>query len=167
MRGRATLQRDESRALWLQDETDRGRGSDTAVIPYTSGTTDRPKGVVLTDTGAFWAAQAAKSFDALTEEEEVLAYLPMAWVGDHMFSYAQWLVIGYCVNCPESRETVVENWREIGPTYVFAPPRVYENLLTLTMVRLQDCSWAKRAMFDYFLGVARRCGEAPPRCASG
>jgi long-chain acyl-CoA synthetase len=158
--GRAALDRDDSRSSWLDREIDRGTGSDTAVILYTSGTTDRPKGVVLTNSGALWAANAAKSFDSLSEDEEVLAYLPMAWVGDHMFSYAQWLVIGYCVNCPETRETVVENRREIGPTYVFAPPRIYENLLTLTMVRMQDASWARRAMFDYFLGVARRCGEA-------
>jgi long-chain acyl-CoA synthetase len=157
--GRTALERDDGRAAWLQAEIDRGSGSDTAVILYTSGTTDRPKGVVLTHSAAIWAAEAAKSFDSLTQEEEVLAYLPMAWVGDHMFSYAQWLVIGYCVNCPESRETVVENRREIGPTYVFAPPRVYENLLTLTMVRMQDASWAKQAMFSYFLAVARRCGE--------
>jgi long-chain acyl-CoA synthetase len=158
--GRAALDRDASRSHWLEREIDRGRGSDIAVILYTSGTTDRPKGVVLTNSGAIWAANAAKSFDSLSEEEEVLAYLPMAWVGDHMFSYAQWLVIGYCVNCPETRETVVENRREIGPTYVFAPPRIYENLLTLTMVRMQDASWARRVMFDYFLAVARRCGEA-------
>jgi long-chain acyl-CoA synthetase len=158
--GRAMLQRDDSRILWLEREIDLGRGGDIAVILYTSGTTDRPKGVVLTNSGNIWAAHAAKLFDSLTEKEEVLAYLPMAWIGDHMFSYAQWLVIGYCVNCPESRDTVVENRREIGPTYVFAPPRVYENLLTLTMVRMQDASWLKRTMFDYFLGVARRCGEA-------
>src|SRR5262245_12064693 len=158
--GRAVLQRDGNRALWLEREMDLGSGGDIADILYTSGTTDRPKGVVLTNSGIIWAAHAAKLFDSLTEREEVLAYLPMAWVGDHMFSYAQWLVIGYCVNCPESRDTVVENRREIGPTYVFAPPRVYENLLTLTMVRMQDASWLKRTMFDYFLGVARRCGEA-------
>ncbi|MFW6076689.1 MAG: AMP-binding protein, partial [Hyphomicrobiales bacterium] len=90
--------------------------------------------------------------------EEVIAYLPMAWVGDHVFSYAQAYAAGYCVNCPESPETVVEDRREIGTTYAFAPPRVYENLITLAMVRMEDAGRAKKAMFDYFLALARRVG---------
>jgi len=82
----------------------------------------------------------------------------MAWVGDHVFSYAQAYAAGYCVNCPESPETVVEDRREIGTTYAFAPPRVYENLITLTMVRMEDAGRLKKAMFDYFLALARRVG---------
>jgi long-chain acyl-CoA synthetase len=80
-------------------------------------------------------------------------------VGDHIFSYAQSYVAGFCVNCPETGDTVVEDRREIGTTYAFAPPRIYENLLTLTMVRMADAGVLKRRMFDYFIGVARRWGE--------
>ncbi|HMN52518.1 MAG TPA: AMP-binding protein, partial [Xanthobacteraceae bacterium] len=105
-----------------------GKGSDIAVILYTSGTTGNPKGVMLTYDSVVVSSRNANTFDNLTEKEEVIAYLPMAWVGDHIFSYAQSYVAGYTVNCPESPETIIEDRREIGTSYAFAPPRVYENL---------------------------------------
>lgn len=136
-----------------------GKGSDTAVILYTSGTTGHPKGVMLTFDSVIISARNANEFDSLDEKEEVIAYLPMAWVGDHIFSYAQSYIAGYCVNCPESPETIVEDRREIGTSYAFAPPRVYENILTLTMVRMEDAGPLKRKMFRYFIGHARKWGE--------
>ena len=136
-----------------------GKGSDIAVILYTSGTTGNPKGVMLTYDSVVISSQNANAFDRLTEKEEVIAYLPMAWVGDHIFSYAQSYVAGYTVNCPESPETIIEDRREIGTSYAFAPPRVYENLLTLTMVGMEDAGRFKRGMFHYFLNHARRWGE--------
>jgi len=137
-----------------------GRGGDLAVILYTSGTTGKPKGVMLSYDNVLISAENGIKFDALSAAEEVIAYLPLAWVGDHIFSYAQSYVSGFCVNCPESPETVVDDRREIGPTYAFAPPRVYENLLTLTLVRMEDASAPKRRMFNYFIEHARRVGEA-------
>ncbi|MCW1840988.1 AMP-dependent synthetase/ligase [Prosthecomicrobium hirschii] len=137
-----------------------GKGGDLAVILYTSGTTGKPKGVMLSYDNVLISAENGIKFDALSEAEEVIAYLPLAWVGDHIFSYAQSYVSGFCVNCPESPETVVDDRREIGPTYAFAPPRVYENLLTLTLVRMEDASAPKRRMFNYFIEHARRVGEA-------
>jgi len=146
-------------AINWEKEIARGKGSDIAVILYTSGTTGKPKGVMLTFESTIVSSRNANVFDNLTEKEEVIAYLPMAWVGDHIFSYAQSYVAGFCVNCPESPETVVEDRREIGTTYAFAPPRIYENLLTLTMVRMEDAGRVKRSMFHYFINHARRYGE--------
>ena len=144
---------------WWEASVAQGKGSDLAVILYTSGTTGQPKGVMLTFDNLVVSAVNANRFDSLGPDEEVIAYLPLAWVGDHMFSYAQPFAAGFCVNCPESPETVAENRREIGTTYAFAPPRIYENLLTLTMVRMEDASRLKRAAFNYFIALARRCGE--------
>jgi len=105
------------------------------------------------------SARNGNLFDQLDESVEIIAYLPLAWVGDHIFSYAQSYVAGFCVNCPETGDTVVEDRREIGTTYAFAPPRIYENLITLTMVRMEDAGALKRAMFRFFLAHARRWGE--------
>jgi long-chain acyl-CoA synthetase len=157
--GRQALAADPGRRERWERAVAAGKGADLAVMLYTSGTTGRPKGVMLTYDNVLISAKNGNAYDRLGENEEVIAYLPLAWIGDHIFSYAQSYVAGYCVNCPETAETVVEDRREIGTTYAFAPPRVYENLLTLTMVRMEDAAAVKRRMFHYFIGVARRWGE--------
>ncbi len=157
--GREALKRDPKLAgAWLVDVS-LGSGGDPGVILYTSGTTGQPKGVVLSHSNVLVTARNANAFDKITERDEIIAYLPMAWVGDHIFSYGQALAAGFCVACPESPQTVLEDRREIGPTYFFAPPRVYENLLTSIMVRMEDAGWTKRSLFKGFMNVARRAGE--------
>ena len=131
---------------------------DVCVMLYTSGTTGKPKGVCHTHAGFIAAARGDVEFDGFNASDEVLSYLPMAWVGDHLFSYAQAMVAGFTVNCPESSETAMTDLREIGPTYYFAPPRIFENLLTAVMIRMDDAGFLKRGLFHYFMDVARRCG---------
>ena len=133
---------------------------DVCVMLYTSGTTGKPKGVVLSNRNILATAQASCAFDKLTEAENVLAYLPMAWVGDFIFSMGQAYWAGFCVNCPESAATMQSDMREIGPTYFFAPPRFFEGLLTNVMIRMEDASRAKRAMFRHYMDLARRVGPA-------
>jgi len=137
-----------------------GSGSDAAIILYTSGTTGKPKGVVQSHRALLAAGMGGVGFDHLTDHEDILSYLPMAWVGDCLFSLAQALVAGFTVNCPESSDTVLTDLREIGPTYYFAPPRVFENMLTSVMIRMEDAGALKRRMFHHFMSVARRCGSA-------
>jgi long-chain acyl-CoA synthetase len=144
---------------FYEAEVAKGRGADTAIILYTSGTTGQPKGVVLSFDNLIRTAANGIAFDHLHQDEEVLAYLPMAWVGDHLFSYGQSYVAGFCVSCPESGATVLHDLRELGPTYFFAPPRIFENILTTVMIRMEDAGWLKRHMFHHFMGVAKRCGS--------
>ena len=143
---------------FYNDEVARGRPGDVSIVLYTSGTTGKPKGVCQTHAAFITSARGGCEFDKLDSRDSILSYLPMAWVGDHLFSYAQWLVAGFTINCPESGDTVMTDLREIGPTYYFAPPRVFENLLTQVMIRMEDASAVKRWLFGYFTGVARRCG---------
>lgn len=130
----------------------------TCVMLYTSGTTSKPKGVVLSNRNVIETAKNSSAFDELTENEDVLAYLPMAWVGDFIFSIAQAMWTGFCVNCPESAETMQSDLREIGPSYFFAPPAVFERQLTQVMIRMEDAGKLKRKMFHHFMGVAQRVG---------
>ena len=143
---------------FLDAEIALGRPGDVAVMLYTSGTTGKPKGVCQTHGSFIAAARSGCEFDKLGPEDNILSYLPMAWVGDHLFSFAQAMYAGFTINCPESGDTVMTDMREIGPSYYFAPPRVFENLLTQVMIRMEDAGAIKRNMFHYFMGVARRCG---------
>ena len=130
----------------------------TSVMLYTSGTTGKPKGVVLSNQNVIETAKSSSEFDHLKVDDEILAYLPMAWVGDFIFSIGQAYWTGFCVNCPESPDTMMTDLREIGPTYYFAPPRVFESQLTNVMIRMEDAGKFKKRMFDYFMAHARRVG---------
>ncbi len=143
---------------FLQGEIDQCSGSDIGILLYTSGTTGNPKGVVLSNDNVLITSRNSAKQDNLTENEEMLAYLPLAWVGDHIFSYGQAYVTGMCINCPESDATVATDLREIGPTYYFAPPRVFENLLTTVMIRMEDASKFKQRMFHRFMAIASTTG---------
>ncbi|MDP2817152.1 MAG: AMP-binding protein [Polaromonas sp.] len=145
---------------FFKAEIEKAQPDDVAAMFFTSGTTGNPKGVVHTHHTLLDRAQAGAEFDKLTSSEEVLAYLPPAWIGQNIFSYAQWLACGYVVNCPENASTVTIDLKEVGPTYYFAPPRVFEGLLTSVMIRMEDAGLLKRKMFHFFMDVAKRVGPA-------
>jgi long-chain acyl-CoA synthetase len=145
---------------FFQAQVDQGRPDDVAAMFFTSGTTGNPKGVVHTHHTLIDRAKAGADFDKLQASDEVLAYMPPAWIGQNIFSYAQWLVCGYVVNCPESGSTVTIDLKEIGPTYYFAPPRVFEALLTSVMIRMEDAGAIKKGLFHHFMALARRVGPA-------
>ena len=145
---------------FFKAEVEKARPEDVAAMFFTSGTTGNPKGVVHTHNSLLNAAESGASFDKLTSAEEVLAYLPPAWIGQNIFSYSQWLACGYVVNCPESAATTTIDLKEVGPTYYFAPPRVFEGLLTSVMIRMEDAGAIKRKMFSYFMTVAKKVGPA-------
>ncbi len=149
---------DRNHPHFLNAEIELGHYDDISVMLYTSGTTGKPKGVCQTHASFIAAAQGGVQVDNLGADGDILSYLPMAWVGDHLFSYAQALVAGFTINCPESGETVMTDLREIGPTCYFSPPRVFESLLTSVMIRMEDAGQIKQKVFHHFMAVAKRCG---------
>jgi long-chain acyl-CoA synthetase len=169
---------DHSRMNWLSDVMAEGSAaetrlgpeldariaelgwSDTCVMLYTSGTTGKPKGVVLSNRNIIITSKNSAAFDNLRAGDQILAYLPMAWVGDFIFAIGQAYWTGFCVNCPESASTMLADLREIGPTYYFAPPRIFESMLTQVMIRMEDAGPLKRRMFHYFMEHAKRVGPA-------
>jgi long-chain acyl-CoA synthetase len=155
--GRESLQRDPA---FLEAEVAKGSGEECAAMFFTSGTTGVPKGVVLTHHALIDRAKAAADMEGLADRDVVLAYLPPAWIGQNIFSYAQPFVTGYCICCPESAETIITDMREVGPTYYFAPPRVLESLLTQVSIRMEDAGRVKRWMYLKFMDVAQRVGGA-------
>ncbi|WP_132244038.1 AMP-binding protein [Primorskyibacter sedentarius] len=159
--GRAA--RDEYSAELARRQAGKGY-DDTCVMLYTSGTTGKPKGVVLSNRNIIETAKNSAEFDHLRADDEVLAYLPMAWVGDFIFSIGQAYWTGFCVNCPESPETMMTDLREIAPSYYFAPPRVFETQLTSIMIRMEDAGSIKKKLFHHFMGHARKVG---PRILDG
>ena len=139
----------------VEAEMAKGGADDTAIICYTSGTTGTPKGAMLSHRNLIVTSRNAAAMEGLQADEEILSYLPMAWVGDHVFSYAQSIVTGFTANCPESAATVLQDLKEIGPTYFFAPPRIWESILTTVLLRLEDCAWLKRRLVHFFLDLAQ------------
>jgi long-chain acyl-CoA synthetase len=139
----------------VETELAKGGADDTAIICYTSGTTGAPKGAMLSHRNLILTARNAVAMEGIGGDEDILSYLPMAWVGDHVFSYAQSILTGFAANCPESAATVLQDLKEIGPTYFFAPPRIWESLLTTVMLRIEDCAWPKRTLVRFFLDLAQ------------
>ena len=149
---------DQEHSEFFASQIADGKGSDICIVVYTSGTTGDPKGVLLNFDNLLKSARSVAELEAIDENEEMLAYLPLAWVGDHFFSVALQHVCGFTVNCPESADTVTLDLKEIGPTCFLSPPAIFENFLTQIRIRMEDSGRLKRKLFGYFVGVASRCG---------
>ena len=149
---------------FFEEQVNKGTGEDLAIIVYTSGTTGKPKGVMLSFDALCNSARLASDMESLGADEDVIGYMPLAWVGDHFISHAQQHVSGFKVNCPESPDTLLEDLRDIGPTYIVAPPAIFESFLTQIGIRIADAAKAKRSIYNYFIAHARRVG---PRILDG
>jgi long-chain acyl-CoA synthetase len=145
------------------DEVNKCTPDGLSLMVYTSGTTGNPKGVMLSHRKLADASRGFIQWDNLDEKDEIMAYLPMAWIGDHIFSYGEALCAGFTVNCPESTATTVHDQREIGPSYIFAPPRIWENVLTQIMIKIEDSARIKQILFHYFMKVATRVKKSEDR----
>ena len=145
------------RAL-LDSELARGTPNDPAALFFTSGTTGPAQGVLHSHGALIDRARAAAKLDGLSDSDVTVAYLPPAWIGQHVLAYALPMVVGACVCCPESSETVLHDMREMGPSIFLAPPRVLEALLTQVTIRINDTGGVKLRLYTHFLGLANRVG---------
>jgi long-chain acyl-CoA synthetase len=135
---------------YVEGEIAKGRPQDVGLLCYTSGTTGRPKGAMLSHANLIASATAFLAQTHLQPEDDWLAYLPMAWIGDAVYTLVVQMMVGFACNCPESPETVQRDLRELGPSAFLAAPRIWENLLTQLQVKASDASWLKRRTFEYF-----------------
>ncbi|HXH81987.1 MAG TPA: AMP-binding protein [Candidatus Tectomicrobia bacterium] len=152
-RGRAVLEKEPGR---FEAAVEQGRRDDLAFVCYTSGTTGHPKGAMISHGNALDTARNLAAFEDIRPDDDYLAYLPMAWIGDAFYTMIMSLYTGFAVNCPESPETVQRDLRELGPTLVLAPPRIWENMLTSVQVRAGDATALKRLVFNAFRRAAER-----------
>ncbi len=148
----------------LDAELARGSSKDPAALFFTSGTTGPARGVLHAHGALIDRARVAATIDGLTEEDTSVAYLPPAWIAQHMMAYALPMVTGSCVCCPESSETMLNDMREMGPTVFLAPPRVLEALLTQVTIRINNTGGFKRSLYDHYMTLAQRVG---PRTLAG
>ncbi|MDP7152778.1 MAG: AMP-binding protein, partial [Paracoccaceae bacterium] len=133
---------------YFANELAQGQSDDVCMYSYTSGTTGMPKGVMLTHGNILMVVHGTIELENMTADDIVMAYLPMAWIGDYFLSVGTAVVAGMAVCCPESPETLSRDFRESGPTVTVAPPAVWEGLLTRIQVRMEDADWLKRGLFN-------------------
>ena len=133
---------------------------DLAFICYTSGTTGFPKGAMLSFRNFLSMAANLMEVDGKFEKDEFVSFLPLAWIGEQMMCLSSALLTGFTVNFPEKPETVQENIREIGPTIMFSPPRIWENMTSTVQVKVMDASALKRRMYDWALPVGYAYSDA-------
>jgi len=135
------------------------RIEDLALICYTSGTTGFPKGAMLSFRNLLSMAANLMEVDPKSGEDEFVSFLPLAWIGEQMMCLSSALLTGFTVNFPERPETVQENIREIGPTIMFSPPRIWENMTSTVQVKVMDASALKRRLYDWALPIGYEFAE--------
>lgn len=140
---------------WLDAEIDAGRQADVAVYCYTSGTTGRPKGAMLSH--AFILDNAYRLMGSLGVEEgaRYLSYISPAWAAEQYFGIGLALLAPMILYYAEKPETVQTDLREVGPEYLMFTPRQWEMLASGVEARMMDAGRLRRALFAWGLHVGR------------
>jgi long-chain acyl-CoA synthetase len=149
----------KERPSLFEENVRRTTADDVAIVCYTSGTTGNPKGAMLTFRNLLTMALALDEVDVKKGDDEFVSFLPLAWIGEQMMSLSASLAKGFTVNFPEEPDTVTENIREIGPDVMFAPPRVWESMVSTVQVKIMDTTPFKRFMYERFMPVGKRLAD--------
>jgi long-chain acyl-CoA synthetase len=144
----------------FEDIIKKGKGDDVCLLFYTSGTTALPKGALLTHYNMLTMGQNLMRVDPYFESDDFVSYLPFAWIGEQMMSISCGIQAGFTLNFPEEPETAQENIREIGPHVMFAPPRVYEQMVRNVQVKYLDATWSKRKAYEWAMKIGYHVAES-------
>ena len=150
---------EQQRPGWLEEQVERGKATDPAILCTTSGTTAKPKLAVLTHRNLLSMGARLMEIDPIRPDDEYVSFLPLAWIGEQMISVACSLQAGFALSFPEDASTMQSDLREIGPRLMFSPPRIWESLVSSVQVRLNDAGALKRATFRWGFKVGRRAAD--------
>ena len=145
---------------WFERQVAEGRGDDVAILSTTSGTTGDPKLAMITHKNLITMGRKLMEIDPLEPEDRFVSFLPLAWIGEQMMSFACSLQRGFTLNFPEEPETAFADLREIGPQSMFSPPRIWESLVSQVLVKMEDSSRLKKAIYDWAITVGYKMADA-------
>ncbi len=137
----------------------RGQADDIAMFCFTSGTTGAPKAAMLSHANGIFMAERFMQVDEVTDTDELVSFLPFAWVGEQITAVFVALTTGCTVNFPESAAVLQQDLREIGPHVMFAPPRVWEQICSDYQVKIADSSWLKRHLAQLCMAIGSRVAD--------
>ncbi|MBI5571758.1 MAG: AMP-binding protein [Desulfomonile tiedjei] len=132
---------------------------DMALIIYTSGTTGPPKGAMLSHRNITWTTWSIGTAIPLEPADELLSFLPLSHIAERMFSVFLPIRFGYTVNFTESPDTVMDNFREVSPTVIFAVPRIWEKYHSGIRIRIANATWFKRVVYGLSETVSKKYGQ--------
>jgi len=150
---------DETHPDLFERNVEKGKGDDIAFIYYTAGTTDLPKGAMLSHRALITTAQGFISRYPLDENDDLISNFPAAWVGDSFFATIPHLLTGARLDFPEEPETIAEDTREVGPEFVSYGPRQWEGLVSEIQVKMMDANPLRRFLYNIFMPIGHRTAD--------
>lgn len=138
---------------WYEARVAEGRADDVAILSTTSGTTGNPKLAMITHRNLISMGRNLMELDPLTPDDRFVSFLPLAWIGEQMMSFACFLQNGFPLHFPEAPETAQQDIREIGPHSMFSPPRIWENMVSQVQVKISDSTRLKKAVYGWAMKV--------------
>ena len=130
-----------------------------ALLCTTSGTTGKPKLAMLSHANLVSMAAQLQQVDPMVPGDDVVSFLPLAWIGEQMVTLSWALTVGFTIDFPEDSDTVRRDLREIGPKALVSPPRIWESMVSDVQVKMEDSTRLKRRVYDWSMSVGRAMAD--------